>query len=117
MAFFSGWNEFLRNLQRSTGHQAQKDGWKPINVTDSFKNWLPTDPVIMYLVRPPAEDMTNKPMCRPLPSSRPAQSYSRALLPITALDFSESYGTLVSASQDNSQPQVWDVYSTEPGWT
>ncbi|PFH54710.1 hypothetical protein AMATHDRAFT_72470 [Amanita thiersii Skay4041] len=28
---------------------------------------------------------------------------------ITALDFSEPYGTLVSASQDDSQPHVWDL--------
>ncbi|KAJ7151558.1 WD40-repeat-containing domain protein [Mycena filopes] len=36
--------------------------------------------------------------------------------PITALDFSEPYGTLVSASQDDSQPRVWDLFSgTEIG--
>ncbi|KZT06242.1 WD40 repeat-like protein [Laetiporus sulphureus 93-53] len=29
--------------------------------------------------------------------------------PITALDFSEPYGTLVSASQEESQPRVWDL--------
>ncbi|KAF8213672.1 WD40-repeat-containing domain protein [Mycena galopus ATCC 62051] len=35
---------------------------------------------------------------------------------ITALDFSEPYGTLVSASQDDSQPRVWDLFSgTEIG--
>jgi division protein 1 len=31
--------------------------------------------------------------------------------PINALDFSEPYGTLVSASQDDSQPRVWDLFS------
>ncbi|KAK1224703.1 Mitochondrial fission protein [Marasmius sp. AFHP31] len=31
--------------------------------------------------------------------------------PITALDFSEPYGTLVSASQEESQPRVWDLFS------
>lgn len=31
--------------------------------------------------------------------------------PITALDFSEPYGSLVSASQDDSQPRVWDLFS------
>ncbi|KAJ7651943.1 WD40-repeat-containing domain protein [Mycena polygramma] len=31
--------------------------------------------------------------------------------PITALDFSEPYGTLVSASLDDSQPRVWDLFS------
>ncbi|KAG8220163.1 WD40-repeat-containing domain protein [Butyriboletus roseoflavus] len=29
--------------------------------------------------------------------------------PITALDFSEPYGTLVSSSQDDPQPRVWDL--------
>ncbi|OBZ79702.1 Mitochondrial division protein 1 [Grifola frondosa] len=33
--------------------------------------------------------------------------------PITALDFSEPYGTLVSASQEESQPRVWDLLSGE----
>ncbi|KAJ7102446.1 WD40-repeat-containing domain protein [Mycena belliarum] len=38
------------------------------------------------------------------------------LTPITALDFSEPYGTLVSASQDEAQPRVWDLFSgTEIG--
>lgn len=31
--------------------------------------------------------------------------------PITALDFSEPYGTLVSASQEDAQPRVWDLLS------
>lgn len=31
------------------------------------------------------------------------------LTPITALDFSEPYGTLVSASQEDSQPRLWDL--------
>jgi division protein 1 len=36
--------------------------------------------------------------------------------PITALDFSEPYGALVSASQEDSQPRVWDLFSaTETG--
>ncbi|KAF9072680.1 WD40-repeat-containing domain protein [Rhodocollybia butyracea] len=36
--------------------------------------------------------------------------------PITALDFSEPYGTLVSASSEDSQPIVWDLFSgTELG--
>ncbi|KAI0735570.1 WD40-repeat-containing domain protein [Earliella scabrosa] len=33
--------------------------------------------------------------------------------PITALDFSEPYGTLVSASQDDTQPRVWDLLTGE----
>lgn len=32
---------------------------------------------------------------------------------ITALDFSEPYGTLVSASQDDPQPRVWDLLTGE----
>ncbi|KAF7986202.1 hypothetical protein HWV62_38626 [Athelia sp. TMB] len=36
--------------------------------------------------------------------------------PITALDFSEPYGTLVTASQEDAQPRVWDLFSgTEIG--
>jgi division protein 1 len=36
--------------------------------------------------------------------------------PITSLDFSEPYGTLVSASQEDAQPRVWDLFSgTEIG--
>ncbi|KAI6133410.1 WD40-repeat-containing domain protein [Pisolithus croceorrhizus] len=31
--------------------------------------------------------------------------------PITALDFSEPYGVLVSSSQDDTQPRVWDLMS------
>lgn len=31
------------------------------------------------------------------------------LTPIAALDFSEPYGTLVSASQEDSQPRLWDL--------
>ncbi|KAF9654261.1 WD40 repeat-like protein [Thelephora ganbajun] len=31
--------------------------------------------------------------------------------PITSLDFSEPYGTLVSAAQEDSQPRVWDLLS------
>jgi mitochondrial division protein 1 len=33
--------------------------------------------------------------------------------PITALDFSEPYGTLVSASLDDPQPRVWDLLTGE----
>jgi division protein 1 len=33
--------------------------------------------------------------------------------PITSLDFSEPYGTLVSASQDDSQPRVWDLLQVD----
>ncbi|KAH7916494.1 WD40-repeat-containing domain protein [Hygrophoropsis aurantiaca] len=31
--------------------------------------------------------------------------------PITSIDFSEPYGTLVSASQEDSQPRAWDLMS------
>jgi len=33
--------------------------------------------------------------------------------PITTLDFSEPYGTLVTASQEDAQPRVWDLLSGE----
>ena len=33
--------------------------------------------------------------------------------PITALDFSEPYGTLVTASQEDAQPRVWDLLTGE----
>jgi division protein 1 len=33
--------------------------------------------------------------------------------PITSLDFSEPYGTLVTASQEDAQPRVWDLLSGE----
>ncbi|KAI0063225.1 WD40 repeat-like protein [Artomyces pyxidatus] len=33
--------------------------------------------------------------------------------PIAALDFSEPYGTLVTATQDDAQPRVWDLLSGE----
>ncbi|KAJ6592698.1 hypothetical protein B0H19DRAFT_1088358 [Mycena capillaripes] len=51
----------------STGRQAQKDGWKRINVADSwFKNW---EPAPTTWCPPPPEDRTTKSMCRPLPVS------------------------------------------------
>jgi division protein 1 len=33
--------------------------------------------------------------------------------PITSLDFSEPYGTLVTASQEDAHPRVWDLLSGE----
>ncbi|KAF7304433.1 hypothetical protein HMN09_00845500 [Mycena chlorophos] len=82
------WSEFLRKPSEeekgrvtqifystySNGRAAQKDGWKRINVADSwFKNWSPKNavisnpyPVTRWCPLPP-EDKTNKPMCRPLP--------------------------------------------------
>lgn len=39
------------------------------------------------------------------------QTLEGHIAPITALDFSEPYGTLVSASQGDSQPRVWDLFS------
>ncbi|KAF8157299.1 hypothetical protein K438DRAFT_1861679 [Mycena galopus ATCC 62051] len=60
----------------STGRQAQKDGWKRINVDESwFENRNPVNPdsAIMHPYPPtawcplPPEDKTSKPMCRPLP--------------------------------------------------
>lgn len=40
-----------------------------------------------------------------------AQTLSSHSTPITALDFSEPYGTLVSAAQEDPQPRVWDLLS------
>ena len=39
------------------------------------------------------------------------QTLSSHSAPITALDFSEPYGTLVSAAQEDPQPRVWDLLS------
>ena len=40
-----------------------------------------------------------------------AQTLSSHSTPITALDFSEPYGALVSAAQEDPQPRVWDLLS------
>ncbi|KAF8060982.1 WD40-repeat-containing domain protein [Lyophyllum atratum] len=51
-----------------------------------------------------------------LPSGVAFMTLSSHTTPITALDFSEPYGTLVSASQEDAQPRVWDLFSgTEIG--
>ncbi|KAG5220565.1 Mitochondrial fission protein [Salix suchowensis] len=41
----------------------------------------------------------------------PIKTLESHTTPITSLDFSEPYGTLVSASQDDPQPRVWDLFS------
>ena len=41
------------------------------------------------------------------------QSLESHTTPITALDFSEPYGTLVTASQDDTQLRVWDLLTGE----
>ncbi|KAI0823146.1 WD40 repeat-like protein [Trametes gibbosa] len=48
-----------------------------------------------------------------LPPGVAFMSLESHITPITALDFSEPYGTLVSASQEDSQPRVWDLLSGE----
>ncbi|OCH94154.1 WD40 repeat-like protein [Obba rivulosa] len=48
-----------------------------------------------------------------LPPGVAFMSLTEHKTPITALDFSEPYGTLVSASQDDSQPRVWDLLTGE----
>ncbi|CAL1696629.1 unnamed protein product [Somion occarium] len=48
-----------------------------------------------------------------LPPGVAFMSLSGHTAPITALDFSEPYGTLVSASQEDSQPRVWDLLTGE----
>ncbi|KAF7311470.1 Glycoside hydrolase family 79 protein [Mycena kentingensis (nom. inval.)] len=98
------WSEFLRNptpeetgrvtqifySTYSNGRAAQKDGWKRINVADSwFKSWAPENRVMSYPYPPtqwcplPPEDKTNKPMCRPLPVSlKPPPTTTNAPPPI-----------------------------------
>ena len=39
------------------------------------------------------------------------QTLSGHSTPITTLDFSEPYGTLISAAQDDPQPRAWDLLS------
>lgn len=41
----------------------------------------------------------------------PVQTLSSHSTPIVALDFSEPYGTLVSAAQEDPHPRVWDLLS------
>ncbi|KAI0719147.1 WD40 repeat-like protein [Cerioporus squamosus] len=48
-----------------------------------------------------------------LPPGMAFMSLESHTTPITALDFSEPYGTLVSASQDDTQPRVWDLLTGE----
>ncbi|EMD41452.1 hypothetical protein CERSUDRAFT_110028 [Gelatoporia subvermispora B] len=48
-----------------------------------------------------------------LPPGVAFMSLTEHKTPITALDFSEPYGTLVSASQDDPQPRVWDLLTGE----
>ncbi|KAG6853064.1 hypothetical protein C0991_007134 [Blastosporella zonata] len=81
------WEEFLRRPTQeetdkvtqifhslyTTGREAQKDGWKRIHVEAPwFKGWSPTNDFVdnypaTYWCPTPAEDRTNKPLCRPLP--------------------------------------------------
>jgi WD domain, G-beta repeat len=64
--------------------------------------------------------MTNYPLVSlswyvPLSSSYPfaqptfVQTLDSHTTPLTALDFSEPYGILVSASEEDAQPRVWDL--------
>ncbi|KAL4260373.1 hypothetical protein AB1N83_009377 [Pleurotus pulmonarius] len=59
-----------------SGRDAQKDGWKRINVEDDwFKAWSPKNPIVHFpypqtsWCQVPPEDKTNKPICRPLPTA------------------------------------------------
>lgn len=45
----------------------------------------------------------------PFTAHAPYKTLESHSTPITALDFSEPYGTLVSSSQDDPQPRVWDL--------
>ncbi|KIJ21413.1 hypothetical protein PAXINDRAFT_64281 [Paxillus involutus ATCC 200175] len=46
-----------------------------------------------------------------LPPALAFMTLESHLTPVTALDFSEPYGTLVSSSQEDLQPRVWDLMS------
>ncbi|KAK7694214.1 hypothetical protein QCA50_001394 [Cerrena zonata] len=48
-----------------------------------------------------------------LPPGVAFMSLTGHVAPLTALDFSEPYGTLVSASQEDTQPRVWDLLTGE----
>ncbi|KAJ8517637.1 hypothetical protein ONZ45_g5213 [Pleurotus djamor] len=84
------WGKFLKNPSHeekdgvsqvfystySSGREAQKDGWKRVNVEDEwFRNWAPNNALIHFpypattWCPTPHEDKTNKPMCRPLPQA------------------------------------------------
>ncbi|KAI0318002.1 WD40-repeat-containing domain protein [Amylostereum chailletii] len=48
-----------------------------------------------------------------LPPGVAFMTLEAGMSPITALDFSEPYGTLVTAIQDEPQPRVWDMLTGE----
>ncbi|KAI0033712.1 WD40-repeat-containing domain protein [Vararia minispora EC-137] len=48
-----------------------------------------------------------------LPPGVAFMTLEAGMTPVTALDFSEPYGTLVTATQDEPQPRVWDLLSGE----
>ena len=66
--------------------------------------------------RPPSRScihgMRSSSLC-PVPKLTNNQTLEGHMSPITALDFSEPYGTLVTAAQNDSQPRVWDLFSGE----
>ncbi|KAI9572587.1 WD40-repeat-containing domain protein [Boletus coccyginus] len=62
---------------------------------------LPSHPVLGPVFLPSEHD--------DLPPAIAFMTLESHSTPITALDFSEPYGTLVSSSQDDPQPRVWDL--------
>ncbi|KAF8145766.1 hypothetical protein K438DRAFT_1991536 [Mycena galopus ATCC 62051] len=129
------WSEFLKkpNAEEagrvsqifyctySTGRQAQKDGWKRINVADSwFKNWNPVNPVIMNPYPPtvwcplPPEDKTNKPMCRPLPVAVKAPPAPKAA-PAPVVPGSATWVSQKSAPPTNTPAAMRGAWAAKQG--
>ncbi|KAJ6493281.1 hypothetical protein C8R45DRAFT_989296 [Mycena sanguinolenta] len=117
------WSEFLKkpNAEEqgrvsqifystyATGRQAQKDGWKRINVADSwFTNWNPVNPVIAHPYPAtvwcplPPEDKTNKPMCRPLPVSVKPPPATKSAPPPPVVPGSASWAQQKAAPPTNT---------------
>ncbi|KAF8160337.1 hypothetical protein K438DRAFT_1859848 [Mycena galopus ATCC 62051] len=129
------WSEFLKkpNAEEagrvsqifyctySTGRQAQKDGWKRINVADSwFKNWNPVNPVIMNPYPPtvwcplPPEDKTNKSMCRPLPVAVKAPPAPKAA-PAPVVPGSATWVSQKSAPPTNTPAAMRGAWAAKQG--
>ncbi|KAJ4471480.1 hypothetical protein J3R30DRAFT_3525609 [Lentinula aciculospora] len=133
------WKDFLRRPnteERSCCSQifysvysdhrgAQKDGWKTINIRDDWFNpsqWSPSKTNIKYpyplthWCAPPAEDKTNKRMCRPLPvatfppppkASRPVVGSSAWIQSTTAPDpKSSDFQRAIWGNNNNILPPI-----------
>ncbi|CAA7260002.1 unnamed protein product [Cyclocybe aegerita] len=76
----------------------------------------PADPSVQNLHLPQSSRRRKGPAFLPsehdeLPPGVAFMTLDSHTTPIIALDFSEPYGTLVSASQEDAQPRVWDLLS------